>query len=40
MDNEDHKNSWDSFTIFVLKRTAADIGVLVLITTSYCKVIL
>jgi hypothetical protein len=30
MDNEDHKNTWNNFTKFVLLGTVAVIGVLVL----------
>jgi len=30
MDNENHKNTWDNFTKFVLWGTTAVIGVLVL----------
>jgi hypothetical protein len=37
MDNENHKNTWNNFTKFVLWGTVAVIAVLVLMAYSYCK---
>ncbi len=38
MDNENHKNTWNNFTKFVLWGTVAVIGVLVLWQYSYYKI--